>query len=147
MKLAILQERHELSRRSVLATAMGLALYQAIASTPALAFGGETRFEIYEGTAAIREGTGGTKVTRNGIDYWHYGQPPRKYRVIGLIFDDRGTSHKLLNRAMDGNVIGSPDIARICKDNGGDAVVVDQQKSYRDGNRQRTILLVVKYLS
>ncbi len=82
-------------------------------------------FEFYYSDSSIHVGTGGTRVTANGIDYWTHGQPPKRFRIIGAIFVIRGTAHMALYSAMDGKFIGSPKVAKLCKDNGGDAVIVD----------------------
>jgi len=42
-------------------------------------------FAAYEGPPQIIQGTGGTKITKNGIDYWTTGTPSRRYLGSGLI--------------------------------------------------------------
>jgi len=37
----------------------------------------------------IVEGRGGTKAVQDGMDFWDYGDPPRRFRVIGIIEDER----------------------------------------------------------
>jgi hypothetical protein len=37
----------------------------------------------------IIEGKGGTKSVQDGMDIWDYGDPPRRFRVIGIIDDER----------------------------------------------------------
>lgn len=123
-----------------------LALAALTSITPAYAFGARTTFQFYDGNDSIHVGSGGTRVTANGIDYWTHGQPPKRFQIIGIIVDDRGTAHKALNSALDGKVIGSPKVAKLCKDHGGDAVIVDSQAPDEYSDREVTTLLVVKYL-
>ncbi|WP_066735707.1 hypothetical protein [Cupriavidus sp. D384] len=42
-------------------------------------------YEKYEGQQLVREGTGGTKSTVDGIDVWSYGAPPRRYEILGVV--------------------------------------------------------------
>ena len=37
----------------------------------------------------IVEGNGGTKSVQDGMDIWDNGDPPRRFRIIGLIEDER----------------------------------------------------------
>lgn len=75
-------------------------------------------FAVYEGQPVIKTGTGGTKITKHGIDYWTTGEPPRRYQVIGSIQDKR-------DEFWDGgHAVGSPSIAGKVKKAGGDAVIV-----------------------
>jgi hypothetical protein len=126
------------------------------ASSPALAQA-RIDFAIYEGPPVIEQGEGGTKITRNGIDYWTTGTPPRRYQVIGFVQDRR-------DEFWDGGqAIGSPSIARRVRAAGGDAVVVQTQEEagqsggfasggpfyawgMSGGSRTITRMLVVRYL-
>lgn len=75
-------------------------------------------FAAYEGTPVIKIGTGGTKISKNGIDYWTTGEPPRRYQVIGAVQDKRDETWD------GGHAIGSPSIAKKVKKAGGDGVIV-----------------------
>lgn len=125
-------------------------------STPAFAQA-KIDFASYEGPPKIVEGEGGTKITKNGIDYWTTGTPPRKYQIIGFVQDKR-------DEAWDGgHAIGSPSIARKVKKAGGDAVIIESQEEAgkgggagygtglfgflaMGGSKTVTRMLVVKYL-
>ena len=72
--------------------------------TPAPAQAG-SEYSAYQGPDAIRTGTGGSSVTRNGVDYWTHGTPPRKYKVIGYLTNRRRV------RALMTKVAGSQSIA------------------------------------
>jgi hypothetical protein len=59
----------------------------AISALFALAMAGcaSTNYQAYEGrTDQIIEGQGGTKEIVNGIELWDNGNPPRRYKVIGV---------------------------------------------------------------
>ena len=75
-------------------------------------------FAAYEGGDAIQTGQGGSRITKNGIDYWTNGAPPRRYKILGILTDARK------NRPLDGNVIGSKSVSKIAKSVGGDAVII-----------------------
>lgn len=75
-------------------------------------------FAVYEGQPVIKTGTGGTKISKHGIDYWTTGEPPRRYQVIGSIQDKR-------DEFWDGgHAVGSPSIAGKVKKAGGNAVII-----------------------
>ncbi len=78
-------------------------------------------------------GTGGSKVSRNGIDYWTTGTPPRRYQVIGTVTDSRN------EMADGGHAIGSPTIAKKVLNAGGNAVIV--QSVSETGSQGATGLL------
>jgi len=110
----------------------------------------KTEFAAYEGPDAVQEGSGGTKVTKNGVDFWMTGAPPRKYRVLGIVSDSRGSG------LLSGNALTSPSVAAKVKEVGGDAVVVIGQDSQVRGafisngavsiaRTKTTQLLVVRY--
>ena len=72
-------------------------------------------YATYEGLDAIQQGRGGTKITKNGIDYWTNGTPPRRFQVLGFLTDARK------NRLVDGNVVGSKSVAEKTLRVGGSA--------------------------
>jgi len=126
------------------------------ASTPAFAQA-KTDFAGYEGPPQVVQGEGGTKITKNGIDYWTTGTPPRRYQIIGFVQDKRDETWD------GGQAIGSPSIAKKVKKAGGDAVVVESQEEAgksggggaanqffgwfaAGGSKTITRMLVVKYL-
>lgn len=138
----------------VRAWTLGLVLLTA---TPALA-NAKIEFSAYEGAPVIETGQGGTKVTKNGIDYWTSGRPPRRYQVIGLVTDKRDEEWD------GGRAVGSPSIARKVKQAGGDAVILQSQQESGSGggygavgnqfgflamggSKTVTAMLAVKYLS
>jgi hypothetical protein len=78
-------------------------------------------FAGYEGPDAIKKGEGGTKITKNGIDYWTTGTPPRRYQVLGIMTDKRYEDWGV-------TVIGSPSVAKLTLKIGGNAVILLDQK-------------------
>lgn len=101
----------------VAVAAVGIATYSP---TPLRA---QAKIDLseYDGPAMIATGTGGTKITKHGIDYWTSGTPPRRYQVIGLISDKRDETWD------GGHAIGSPKVASKVKEAGGDAVILRSQ--------------------
>lgn len=113
-------------------------------------------FSVYEGPPQIQTGTGGAKVTKNGIDYWTMGTPPRRYQIIGAIQDKRDETWD------GGQAVGSPTVAKKVKKAGGNAVIVQSQDEKGNsgsagsgilnglflggGSKTITVMLVVKYL-
>jgi hypothetical protein len=117
-------------------------------STPAIA---GAKFAAYEGRDAVQEGRGGTKVTEDGVDFWTTGTPPRKFQVLGVITDKRGTG------LMHGKAVGSAKLAAKIIELGGNGAIVLGEDSQVKGaivsggtvmvaRRDITQLLVVKYL-
>ncbi|MFM7029073.1 MAG: hypothetical protein ACKOXK_10420 [Chakrabartia sp.] len=134
-----------------------ISLATAICIAPSAFAQAKIDFAAYEGPPKIVEGEGGTKITKNGIDYWTTGTPPRRYQVIGFVQDKRDESWD------GGQAIGSPNIAGKVKKAGGDAVIVESQEEAgklggggaanqffgffaTGGSKTITRMLVVKYL-
>lgn len=133
--------------------AVGLA---ASVAQPAIA-GAKVTYSAYEGKPVIKTGEGGTKVSKNGIDYWTSGEPPRRFQVVGMIEDKR-------DEMLDGgHAIGSPNIAGKVKKAGADAVIVQSQEEagkgggmgtvnsgfgflFAGGSKTITRMVVIKYL-
>jgi len=131
---------------------IGLFYLALLAVSPVF---GEQVYASYEGPASIQSGSGGTKVTANGIDYWTTGTPPRQYQVLGILTDARK------DRRADGHVLGSKSVAKRTLEAGGNAVIFNDAESKLSGvggyagsgffagrtiNRTTTHLTVVRYL-
>ena len=84
---------------------------------------GKTRYEPYEARNSVVEGQGGSRTSKNGVDFWTTGDPPRRYQIIGIIRDNRGTG------ALHGSAIGSSGIAKKILEAGGDAAILLNQNS------------------
>lgn len=48
-----------------------------------------TQYKPYETKDNVFEGKGGTKVVVDGMEIWDNGDPPRKFKVLGIIDDKR----------------------------------------------------------
>jgi hypothetical protein len=96
---------------------------------PLLALGlascASTTFQSYEG-ASVTQGSGGTRTNVQGIDFWENGAPPRKFRVIGII-DDNRPGGIIPMRAL------KSDVAAKAKAAGADAVVLIDNASQITG--------------
>ena len=99
---------------------ISLTLAAVAASTPAY---GKTRFETYEARETIFQGQGGSRILKDGIDFWTVGDPPRTYQIIGIIRDNRGTG------PLHGNAVGSKGVAKVAREAGGDAVILLNQNT------------------
>lgn len=135
-----------------------IALLTGASSAPALAQA-KIDFAEYSGTPIIETGEGGTKIAKNGIDYWTSGKPPRRYQVIGRITDRRSEEWD------GGHAVGSPTVAKKVKQAGGSAVIMLEQNDVgagtsgggsvaggwgsffsMGGTKTTTTFIVVKYL-
>lgn len=99
----------------------------SLCASPALA-GAKIEFSEYSGPELIERGEGGTKITKNGIDYWTSGKPPRRYQVIGRITDRRSEEWD------GGHAVGSPTVAKKVKQAGGTAVIMLEQNDVGAGS-------------
>lgn len=127
---------------------IAIVLASAAIAGPALA---GANFAPYEGKDAIAEGRGGTRVTKDGVDFWTTGEPPRRYQVLGVLSDKRGTG------ALSGKAIGGG-TAKHVREIGGDAAIILGEDTQAVGamvmqggmvgvaRRKTTQMLVVKYL-
>src|SRR5438477_7730661 len=48
-----------------------------------------TDFQSWEGRSSVVEGRGGTRKVVDGMDIWTFGDPPRRFKVLGIIQDER----------------------------------------------------------
>lgn len=81
-----------------------------------------TQYKVYESQGNVIDGRGGTRTVQDGMDIWDYGDPPRKFKLIGLIEDER-----------PGGVIPMSqlraDIVKKAREAGGDAVIQIRSES------------------
>jgi hypothetical protein len=61
----------------------------AIPVLPFVAGCATTQYKPYEAEDNVFEGKGGTKVVVDGMEIWDNGDPPRKFRILGIIDDQR----------------------------------------------------------
>jgi hypothetical protein len=75
-----------------------------------------TNYKPFEGRDTAYEGRGGTRTVMNGVDLWETGEPPRKYKILGIIEDER--SGNLIHRSTF-----QGDVTKKAKESGGDGVI------------------------
>src|SRR6266478_4500724 len=85
-----------------------------------------TDFQAWEGRNPIIEGHGGTRKVVDGVDVWTNGDPPRRFRILGIIDDER-----------PGGIIPMAelkhDVAKKAREHGGDALIVISSSSQLAG--------------
>lgn len=85
-----------------------------------------TDFQSWEGRNSVVEGHGGTRKVVDGMDVWTYGDPPRRFKVLGIIQDER-----------PGGIIATArlkhDIVEKARQNGGNAVILVSSASQLAG--------------
>lgn len=81
-----------------------------------------TVYQPYEAKNASYEGRGGTKQIVDGMEIWDNGDPPRKFKLIGIIDDSR-----------PGGIIPMAqlkgDMVKKAREAGGDALIVIRNDS------------------
>ena len=75
-----------------------------------------TDFESWEGRNSVVEGRGGTRKVVDGMDIWTHGDPPRRFKVLGIIEDERPGGIIPMARLKH-------DIVQKARANGGTAVI------------------------
>ncbi len=75
-----------------------------------------TDFQSWEGRNSVVEGHGGTRKVVDGMDVWTHGDPPRRFKVLGIIEDERPGG--LIPMAQLKH-----DIVQKARENGGNAVI------------------------
>jgi hypothetical protein len=89
-----------------------------------------TEVALYEGGDRIITGTGGTKQVIQGIDVWDYGTPPRAYKILAVISDERFASGLVGKALMDEMYT---DLATKAIEHGGDAIIVQTSDTETTG--------------
>lgn len=93
-----------------------LLILAAVAVIALLAGCANTEYKPFEAKNNMFEGKGGTKVVVDGIDIWDNGDPPRKYKVLGIIDDERPGGLVPMSQLR-------ADMVKKAREAGGDAVV------------------------
>ena len=91
-----------------------LALLLALAF--ALASCTSTDFQTWEGGNSVVQGHGGTRKVVDGMDIWTRGDPPRRFKVLGMIEDERPGGMIPMAQLKH-------DIVQKARANGGNAVI------------------------
>jgi len=90
-----------------LITAAGLVMMAACATT---------EYKPYDAKDNLFEGRGGTKVVVDGMEIWDNGDPPRKFKVLGIIDDERPGGVIPMSQLRS-------DMVKKAREAGGDALV------------------------
>jgi len=78
-----------------------------------------TEYKVFEGVGTgIMEGKGGAKVVVKGMEVWDTGEPPRKFKILGFVDDNRDTGWT----GEDKQSVRE-DVVEKARGAGGDAVV------------------------
>jgi hypothetical protein len=85
-----------------------------------------TDFQPWEGKNSVIQGQGGTKKVVDGMDMWTNGDPPRRFRILGIIDDERPGG--IIPRAELKH-----DIVKKARQHGGDAVILISSSSQLAG--------------
>jgi hypothetical protein len=75
-----------------------------------------TDFQSWEGRNSVVEGHGGTRKVVDGMDVWTHGDPPRRFKVLGIIEDERPGGMIPMAQLKH-------DIVQKARQNGGNAVI------------------------
>lgn len=107
-------------------------------------------YQAYEGAKPM-EGTGGTKVVVDGVDFWANGSPPKKFIIIGVVTSEIGSGFG------DESMIRSAVSDEVIKQGGNAAIQMTNNTSFNgmfSPNRQiymatgvkRMQFSIIKYL-
>jgi hypothetical protein len=75
-----------------------------------------TEFKVFEAKNNVFEGAGGTKVVVDGMDVWDNGEPPKKFKILGFVEDERPGGPIYMAQLRG-------DVVRKARQAGGDAVI------------------------
>jgi hypothetical protein len=81
-----------------------------------------TEFRTFEARSNVFEGAGGTKVLVDGMEVWETGDPPRKFKVVGVIDDQRPGGIIPMSQLRS-------DILKRAREVGGQAVILLNNQS------------------
>jgi len=85
-----------------------------------------TDFQSWEGRNSVVEGHGGTRKVVDGMDVWTHGDPPRRFKVLGIIEDERPGGIIPMARLKH-------DIVQNARASGGNAIILVSSASQLAG--------------
>ncbi len=91
------------------------AVFVGLAISTLVACAATTEFKAFSAEESIFVGQGGTKVIVDGMEIWDNGDPPRKFKVLGYIDDERRGGLPMLQFRGD--------MVKKARGVGGDAIV------------------------
>ena len=75
-----------------------------------------TEYKSFEAKDNVFEGKSGTKVVIDGMEFWDNGEPPRKFKVLGIIDDQRPGGIIPMSQLRS-------DMVKKAREAGGDAII------------------------
>lgn len=75
-----------------------------------------TEYKAFEGKGDVIDGKGGTKVVIDGMEIWDNGEPPRKFKLLGIIDDERPGGLIPMSQLRG-------DMIKKAREAGGDAII------------------------
>lgn len=75
-----------------------------------------TEYKAFEGKGNVIDGKGGTKVVVDGMEIWDNGEPPRKFKLLGIIEDERPGGLIPMSQLRG-------DMVKKAREAGGDAII------------------------
>ena len=75
-----------------------------------------TEYKAFEGKGNVIDGQGGTKVVVDSMEIWDNGEPPRKFKVLGIIDDERPGGLIPMSQLRS-------DMVKKAREAGGDAII------------------------
>lgn len=75
---------------------------------------------------AIFDGKGGVRAAYDGMEIWDFGDPPRRYKVLGFIDDQRSGGAASMSRLLG-------DVVKKARDVGGQALIQVRNQSQITG--------------
>src|SRR5947208_8950645 len=85
-----------------------------------------TDFQSWEGRNSVVEGRGGTRKVVDGMDVWTFGDPPRRFQVLGVIQDERPGGRLYVAQL-------NHDVVQKARERGGNAVILVSSASQLRG--------------
>ena len=85
-----------------------------------------TEFQAWEGRNSVVEGRGGTKKVVDGMDVRTYGDPPRRFQVLGIIQDERPGGRLYIAQLKH-------DLVQKAREQGGNALIFVSSQSQLAG--------------
>lgn len=91
------------------------AVFVGLTISALLACAATTEFKAFEAEISVFQGKGGTMAVVDGMEIWDNGDPPRKFKVLGYIDDERRGGLPMLQFRGD--------MVKKARGVGGDAIV------------------------
>jgi hypothetical protein len=91
-----------------------------------LCVGCTTDFQSWESADSVVEGRGGTKKVVDGMDVWTFGDPPRRFKVLGIIQNERPGGPLYVAQLTH-------DVVKKAREHGGNAVILVTSASQLTG--------------